>query len=118
MDMSSQNNVFAKYIVDVHRADNFPEVKIKQSSAAKLIIRRVDGLHLISPSDIDEIKNKIFGESVMALEVYPGTKRVCDLSNRTVLFCFAKIGEVINPSFPVRNSERVSAVLDCIFDDQ
>lgn len=53
-----------------------------------LVVSRKDGAPIDDWRDLQEIKNRIVGRSVDAVEVFPAINRAFDYRNRTVLFCY------------------------------
>lgn len=57
-------------------------------STFTLVVSRKDDAPVSDWRDIQEIKNRMVGREVDAVEIFPATSRSFDYRNRTVLFCY------------------------------
>ena len=81
------NTVTEAYIVD-----NFYKVYIAQTGKYKhLRIRRIDDLPISSFSDMQNIKNRFFGEEAEAIQVYPKVSNYINNTNTYHLFTWPGI---------------------------
>lgn len=53
-----------------------------------LVVSRKDGNPVDDWRDLQEIKNRMVGREVEAVELFPAVSRSTDFCNRTVLFCY------------------------------
>lgn len=78
------------YINDQYQVsvDKNPEHGFPDTTIWHLSIKRLDKEPLHDWRDLQTIKNKLAGEDVEAIELYPVEKRVVDTANQYHLFCF------------------------------
>lgn len=78
-------------------------------STFTLVISRKDETPVSDWRDVQEIKNRMVGRDVDAVEIFPAASRGYDYRNRTVLFCYVGGSEPGNtpPRLPFGARQRI-----------
>lgn len=76
-----------------------------------LVVSRKDNAPVSDWRDLQEIKNRMVGREVDAVELFPAASRIYDHRNRTVLFCYVGSGGAADaaPRLPFGARQRVVA---------